>query len=85
LGIAPTKKVSDRSGGTQNMEPNTDWIVITTACGTAVYAALCLDYFATDKFGFPLQTVCNGSALIALLIGLYVAIDYFGDRLKKVE
>lgn len=67
------------------MEPNTDWTVIVTACGTSVYAALCLDYFATDKFGFPRQAVCKGSVLIALLIGLYVAIDFFGDRLKKVD
>ncbi len=67
------------------MESSIDFVTVATAGGTAVYAAWSLDYFATDKFGFPVQTVCNGSALIALLIGLYVAIDFFGDRLKKVE
>lgn len=62
-----------------------DYVGIATALGTAFYTALSLDYFATDKFAFPVETVCNGSVLIALLIGLYVAIDFFGDRLKKVE
>jgi hypothetical protein len=65
------------------MEPSIDWIVITTACGTAVYAAFCLDYFATDKFGFPLQTVCSGAVLAALIIGLFVAIDFFSGKLSK--
>jgi hypothetical protein len=65
------------------MEPSTNLVTIATAGGIAVYAAWCLDYFATDKCGFSLQTVCRGAVLAALVIGVFLAIDFFSGKLSR--
>ena len=62
-----------------------DFVGIIAALGTAVYAALGLDYLAVDEFGLSLRAVCNGALLVALFIGLYIAIEFFGRKLGKAE
>ena len=67
------------------MEGSIDLVAIATAFGVAAYAALGLDYLALYQFGLPLQAVCKGSVLVALLIGVFVAIEYASGKLRKVE
>jgi hypothetical protein len=65
------------------MEPSTDLITIATAFGTAVYAALCLDFLAAYELGLSLQAVCRGAVLVALIIGVFIAIEFFSGKLSK--
>jgi hypothetical protein len=60
-----------------------DYVGIAAALGTAIYAALGLDYLALYEFGLPLQAVCNGAVLLALLIGAYIGIEFFSRKLGK--
>jgi hypothetical protein len=61
------------------MESNPDLVAIATAFGTAVYAALGLDYLTLEEFGLPLQLVGRGAVLVALLIGVFIAIEFFSN------
>lgn len=65
------------------MEPGRDIVTIGTAFGTAVYAALGLDFLAADELGLSLQAVCKGAVLIALVIGVFIAIEFFSAKLSK--
>jgi hypothetical protein len=65
------------------MEPSTDLVAIATAFGTAVYAALGLDYIALEQCGLPLQLVGRGAVLAALLIGSFIAIEFVSGKLSK--
>lgn len=67
----------------QAMDSSIDLVAIATALGTAVYAALGLDYITLYEFGLPLQAVCKGAVLVALLIGVYVAIEFVSGKLTK--
>jgi hypothetical protein len=67
------------------MHDSIDFVGLAAALGTAVYAALGLDYLAIDGFGLSLQAVCNGAMLVALLLGLYIAIELLSGRLSKAE
>jgi len=65
------------------MENSIDLVAIATAIGTAVYAALALNYIALEEFGLPLQLVCRGAVLAALLIGVFIAIEFLSGKLSK--
>lgn len=65
------------------MEPSMDLVAIATAFGTAVYAALGLEYIALEVFGLPLQLVCRGAVLAAFLIGVFIAIEFLSGKLSK--
>ena len=65
------------------MEPSIDFVAVAMAFGTAVYAALGLDYVTTAAFGLSLQAVYDGSLVIALMIGAYVAIAFFSNKLRS--
>jgi hypothetical protein len=67
------------------MECSIDFVAIATAIGTAAYAALSLDYVALETFGLPLQLVCRGAVLAALIIGLFIAIEFLSRKLKKID
>jgi hypothetical protein len=65
------------------MNESLGYVGVVSGIGTAVYAAIGLDYLATAKLGLSLQMVQAGAMLIALLIGAYIAIEFFGNRLRK--
>ncbi len=65
------------------MEKNIDLLAIAMAIGTAIYAALALDYLAIYQFGFSLQLVCRGATLVALLVGVFIAIEFLSGILSK--
>ena len=67
------------------MESSLDFVTIAAALGAAVYAALGLDYVAVAEFGLPLQAVCKGATLVALLIGVFIAIEFLSGKLGKAE
>jgi hypothetical protein len=67
------------------MESGIDLVAIATALGTAVYAALGLDYLAFYEFGLPLHAVGKAAVLVALVIGIFVAVEFLSGKLTKVE
>ena len=67
------------------MESSLDFVTIAVAFGAAVYAALGLDYITVAEFGLPLQAVCKGATLVALLIGVFIAIEFLSRKLGKAE
>jgi len=60
-----------------------DLVAVATAFGTAVYAALGLDYIALEELGLPLQVVCRGAVSAALLISVFIAIEFLSGKLSK--
>ena len=67
------------------MESSNDFVTIAAAFGAAVYAALGLDYIAIARLGLPLQAVARGATLVALLIGIFIAIEFLSRKLGKAE
>ena len=65
------------------MEGSIDFVTIATAFGTAIYAAVGLDYLTLEEFGLPLQLVSRGAVLVALIIGLFVAIEVFRPETEQ--
>ena len=65
------------------MEPSTDFVALATALGTAFYAALCLDFLAIDELGLSLQLVWGGAVSAALLVGVFIAIEFLSGKLSK--
>lgn len=65
------------------MDSSIDFVAIAAALGMAAYAALGLDYVALYECGLPQQAVCKGAVLVALLIGIFIAIEFLSGKLSK--
>jgi putative flippase GtrA len=50
---------------------------------TAIVTACMLAYVAHDDLGFTRQEIRTPSLIAAAIIGLVVATEYFGKRLRK--
>jgi hypothetical protein len=58
-------------------------LVVLFSVAAAVTAALTADYTARYDLGFSPHEIRTQAVIIAIVIGLLLAIDYFGKKLRK--
>ena len=58
---------------------------IVTAVCVAGYAALTLGYVAHYDFGFSRTEIRDSATIVAILLAVLVAIDFFGKKLSKAK
>jgi hypothetical protein len=69
--------------GMESQDPQGVAISRWFAVGTAVATASLLAYVAHDDLGLTRQEIRTPSLIAAAIIGLVVATEYFGKRLRK--
>jgi hypothetical protein len=67
------------------MEPDERRIPISwwSAAGAAIPMAYLLGYIAHDDLGLTRQEILTPALIAATIIGLLLAIDHFGKKLRK--
>jgi hypothetical protein len=65
------------------MESKLDVLTAISAVCVAAYAAAAIGYLA--RLEFSLQEIRGAALLIAVAIATFVAIDFFGKKLRNVK
>jgi hypothetical protein len=58
-------------------------LAVLLSVATAVTAALTAGYIARYDFGFSPQQIRSQAVMVAIVIGVLLAIDYYGKKLRK--
>jgi hypothetical protein len=67
----------------RKMESKLDVVTIASAVCVAAYAALAIGYVA--RMEFSEQEIRGAAVLVAFVIATFVAIDFFGKKLRKAK
>jgi hypothetical protein len=62
-----------------------DLILVAYALGFAVYVAITLGYLALFRLGFSSELVRGFAMITAMLMAAFVAIEFFGKKLRKAK
>jgi hypothetical protein len=65
------------------MESKLDAVIAISAIFVAAYVAAVIDYVARYGLGIPLQEIRGAAVVVAVVIAAFIAIDFFGKKLRS--